>query len=85
VVFHLAPYRRNLRKELGHLRKIYFYDLGIRNALINNFNPLNIRLDTGVLWENFLVSERLKFIHNQGRHPNIYFWTDKSEIDYLEE
>jgi predicted AAA+ superfamily ATPase len=87
VVFHLPPYSKNLRNEIGRLRKIYFYDLGIRNALINNFNPMSIRQDVGMLWENFFVCERLKFMHNQRRHPNIYFWRayNGSEIDYLEE
>ncbi|OGO27933.1 MAG: ATPase [Chloroflexi bacterium RBG_16_54_11] len=87
VIFHLPPFSRNLRKELGHRRKIYFYDLGIRNALINNFNTFNIRQDTGMLWENFFVSERLKYVHNQRRHPNMYFWRlyNGTEIDYLEE
>jgi predicted AAA+ superfamily ATPase len=76
-----------LRNELGRQRKIYFYDLGIRNALINNFNPLEIRQDTGFLWENFFVSERLKSMHNLRRHPNMYFWRlyNGTEIDYLEE
>ncbi len=87
VIFHLPPYSRNLRKEIGRLRKIYFYDLGIRNALVNNFNPLVIRQDTGMLWENFFVSERIKFVNNQRKHPSTYFWRayNGSEIDYLEE
>ena len=87
VIFHLPPYSRNLRKELGRQRKIYFYDLGIRNALINNFNPLELRQDTGMLWENLFVIERLKSLHNQRRHPNMYFWRtyNGNEIDYLEE
>ena len=87
VLFHLPPFSRNLRKELGKQRKIYFYDLGIRNALINNFNSLDIRQDTGALWENFFISERLKAVHNKSRHPNMYFWRtyDGKEIDYIEE
>jgi predicted AAA+ superfamily ATPase len=87
VIFHLPPYSRNLRKEIGRRRKIYFYDLGIRNALINNFNPMELRQDTGMLWENFFVSERLKSIHNQRCYPNMYFWRtyNGNEIDYLEE
>ena len=87
VVFHLPPFSRNLRKELTKQRKIYFYDLGVRNALINNFNPLEIRQDVGPLWENFFISERMKAVHNQRRHPNMYFWRtyDGQEIDYLEE
>ena len=87
VIFHLPPFSRNLRKELGKQRKIYFYDLGIRNALINNFNPLELRQDVGALWENYFISERLKAQHNRQRTPNIYFWRtyDGKEIDYLEE
>jgi predicted AAA+ superfamily ATPase len=87
VIFHLTPFSRNLRKELGKQRKVYFYDLGIRNALINNFNPLELRQDVGALWENFFISERLKAVHNQRKHPNLYFWRtyDGKEIDYLEE
>jgi len=87
VIFHLPPFSRNLRKELGKQRKIYFYDLGVRNALINNFNPLEQRQDVGALWENFFVSERLKALHNRQRYPNTYFWRtyDGKEIDYLEE
>ncbi len=87
VIFHLPPFSRNLRKELTKQRKIYFYDLGVRNALINNFNPLELRQDVGALWENFFISERMKAVHNQRRHPNMYFWRtyDGQEIDYLEE
>ncbi len=87
VIYHLSPFSRNLRKELGKQRKVYFYDLGIRNALINNFNPLALRQDVGALWENFFISERLKSVFNQHRHPNMYFWRtyDGQEIDYLEE
>ncbi len=87
VIFHLSPFSRNLRKEIGKKRKVFFYDLGIRNALINNFNPLELRQDTGALWENFFISERIKAVHNQRRHPNFYFWRtyDGKEIDYLEE
>lgn len=87
IVFRLGPFSRNLRNEIKRKRKIYFHDLGIRNALINNFNPVSLRQDVGALWENFLVSERLKRNNNQGRFPNRYFWRTKSgkEIDYLEE
>lgn len=86
-IFHLPPFSRNLRKELTKQRKIYFYDLGIRNALINNFNPLELRQDIGQLWENLFISERLKAVHNQRRYPNMYFWRtyQGQEIDYLEE
>lgn len=87
IVFTLKPYSRNLRKELGKLRKVYFYDLGIRNAVINNFNPLNLRTDVGALWENFLLSERIKYNNNVNKIVNTYFWRtyDKKEIDYIEE
>ena len=69
------------------LRKIYFYDTGIRNALINNFNSLSFRQDIGPLWENFMLSERVKRNFNQGNHVNVYFWRthQQQEIDYLEE
>jgi len=87
IVFRLLPYRRNLRTEIGKSRKIYFYDTGIRNALIANFNPLSLRQDTGALWENFLVSERMKRNHYSRKWVNQYFWrtTLQQEIDYLEE
>ena len=87
IVFRVSPFSRNLRTELKKMRKIYFFDTGIRNTLINNFNPLNLRTDTGALWENFLMSERLKFNQNNFLNKNIYFWRthSKKEIDYLEE
>jgi hypothetical protein len=76
-----------LRNELKKLRKIYFFDNGIRNALVNNFNPIDLRQDIGSLWENFIISERIKFNNNNSIDNNIYFWRthDKKEIDYLEE
>ena len=87
VLFHLPPLSRNLRKELGKLRKIYFYDLGVRNALLNNFNPLELRSDVGALWENYFIAERFKVNHNRRRNLNLYFWRtyDRHEIDYVEE
>lgn len=87
IVFRLQPFSRNLRNELKKLRKIYFYDMGIRNALINNLNPLNLRNDAGAIWENFIISERVKFNSNHQFYKNIYFWRTqaKQEIDYLEE
>jgi len=87
VVFRLNPFSRNLRSELKKLRKIYFYDLGVRNVLINNLNPLNLRQDAGALWENFMISERLKRNNNRGISARSYFWRtkQKQEIDYLEE
>ncbi len=87
VIFRLGALSRNLRNELKRTRKIYFYDNGIRNALIANFNPLSLRQDTGQLWENFLISERIKFTNYQGMWMNRYFWRThtQQEIDYVEE
>ena len=87
VIFELSPFKNNLRNTIGRLRKIYFCDLGIRNAIINNLNPLDLRTDTGALWENYCILERRKLNSNNMRFPNAYFWRsyDKSEIDYLEE
>ena len=87
MVFRLQPFSRNLRNEISSSRKIYFYDNGIRNALIANFNSLDLRNDKGVLWENFLISERMKTLNYEGIWTNTYFWRTKTqqEIDYLEE
>ncbi|HNR43057.1 MAG TPA: ATP-binding protein [Bacteroidales bacterium] len=87
VIFRLQAFSGNLRNEITSTRKIYFYDTGIRNALLANFNPLNIRQDTGALWENFLISERMKHLHYNGIWANCFFWRtkDRQEIDYLEE
>ncbi|MBI4992652.1 MAG: ATP-binding protein [Candidatus Magasanikbacteria bacterium] len=83
----LALHSRNHRKELAKLRKVYFYDTGLRNALINNFNSFGLRADVGSLWENFWISERIKNNQNDGRGVNMYFWRSysKQEIDYVEE
>lgn len=87
VIFRLMPFSRNLRNELKKLRKIYFYDTGIRNALLNNLNPLGIRSDAGALFENFMISERIKRNANLGLRSNMYFWRthQQKEIDYIEE
>lgn len=87
VIFRLRSFSRNLRNELKKSRKIYFYDNGIRNAIINNFQTIDLRTDQGVLWENFLVSERQKLLHFHEIYTNCYFWRTKQqqEIDYLEE
>lgn len=87
VIFRLGAFSRNLRKELKRSRKIYFYDNGIRNSLIANFNPPEIRNDTGALWENFIIAERMKYIRNNNIWANTYFWRtqDQQEIDYIEE
>ncbi|MBX3240792.1 MAG: ATP-binding protein [Chitinophagaceae bacterium] len=87
IVYPLTSFSRNLRNEIKTNRKIYFYDNGIRNALIQNFNPVELRNDIGALWENFLVTERLKYNHYHKNHCNRYFWRTKQqqEIDYVEE
>jgi uncharacterized protein len=87
VIFRLQPLSRNLRNEISSSRKIYFYDNGIRNALLNNYAPLELRQDVGALWENFLISERLKANHYSKKWVNMYFWRTKlqQEIDYVEE
>jgi len=87
VIFRLPPFSRNLRNELSKLRKIYFIDLGIRNALIKNFNPLNLRTDVEAPWENFLIIERMKNNMTGDRYVNSYFWRthQQQELDYLEE
>ncbi len=87
VVFRLGSLARNLRNELKTSRKIYFWDLGIRNALISNFNQLENRTDTGALWENFAISERLKRNAYQGSFAQPWFWRtqQQKEIDYLED
>ena len=86
IIFRLPPFSRNLRNELKKLRKIYFYDNGIRNAFINNFNSCEIRNDVGRLWENYIVSERIKYLKNHNIDANSYFWRtrQKQEIDYIE-
>lgn len=87
IIFRLMPLSRNLRNEIISNRKIYFYDNGIRNAVLENFSPLAVRADTGALWENFLISERWKMRQYLNRHGKRYFWRTKSqqEIDYIEE
>lgn len=87
VIFRLPSFSRNLRNELKASSKIYFYDNGIRNALINNFNPVDHRAETGALWENFIISERQKYNHYSENYCNTYFWrtAQQQEIDYIEE
>lgn len=87
IVYRLPSYSRNLRNEIKKMNKIYFYDNGLRNAVINQFNPVNIRNDIGQLWENWFVTERLKFLKNNGKLANRFFWrtTAQQEIDYIEE
>ncbi len=87
VIFRLNPLSRNLRNEIKKNRKIYFYDNGIRNALIGQLQPLSIRQDKGQLWENFLMSERKKILSYNNSLVNSYFWRTKQqqEVDYVEE
>lgn len=87
VVFRLGGYSRNLRSEVTKMSKYYFYDNGVRNAVINNFNPLDIRNDVGQLWENYVISERQKKRLYYGPRANQYFWRTwkGSEIDLIEE
>ena len=87
VIFTLRSFSRNMRKEISKSVKVYFYDLGIRNSLIQNFNKLEIRNDLGGLWENFLIVERLKKCSYHNIFENRYFWRtyDQKEIDYVEE
>ena len=87
VIFKLRAFSRNLRKEITKSIKVYFYDLGIRNSLIENYNPLDIRNDVGALWENFCILERKKNNDAEFNFVNSYFWRtyDQKEIDYIEE
>jgi predicted AAA+ superfamily ATPase len=87
VVFKLRGFSRNLRKEITKNPRFYFYDTGIRNALINNFNPLTMRDDLGMLWENYIIIERLKKQEYLNINSNNYFWRtyNQKEIDLVEE
>lgn len=87
IIFRLSGLSRNLRKEISKMDKIYFYDLGIRNILIDNLKPIKDRNDLGQLWENFLIVERIKKINYQQIYSSQYFWRThhRSEIDYIEE
>jgi predicted AAA+ superfamily ATPase len=87
IVFRTPQYRKNERNEVGRLRKVYFYDLGVRNGLINNFLPLTHRNDVGALWENYCMVERKKYLQKQGTYARYYYWRSatKQEIDLIEE
>jgi len=87
IIFRLAPYAKNKRKIISKLKKIYFYDPGVRNAVINNFNLLSDRNDVGALWENYMAVERLKFQHYHEIYAENYFWRtyDGAEVDWVEE
>lgn len=86
VLFRLPGYSNNPRKEITKMGKVFFYDTGIRNTLINNFNPLDLRNDTGHLWENYLIVERMKRQRYAGERADGFFWRtyDRAEVDYVE-
>ncbi len=87
ILFRLSGFNRNVRTELRKSKKFYFWDNGVRNAIIGNFNPLESRSDTGALWENYIVSERLKLNRTKKENASSYFWrtTLQQEIDLIEE
>ncbi|MFC1700855.1 ATP-binding protein [Patescibacteria group bacterium] len=87
IIFRLSPFTKNKRKEISKLRKIYFYDVGIRNVLINNFNFMENRNDIGFLWENFMITERMKYRKYHKIDAEQYFWRtyEGQEIDLIEE
>lgn len=87
VVFRLDSFSRNIRNEIKKGKKVFFYDNGIRNAVISNFAPLALRNDIGALWENLMISERVKYNAWTGSFAQLYFWRthDQKEIDLIEE
>lgn len=87
IVFRLSPFSRNLRNELKRHHKVYFWDNGIRNAVINSFAPMETRPDAGALWENLLIAERMKYLRNRKSANASWFWRtyQQQEVDYLEE
>jgi predicted AAA+ superfamily ATPase len=87
VVFRLPALNKNVRNEIKKGKKIYFYDCGIRNAVIGNFNPVNNRTDTGALWENYIIAERMKYVSYNDMDVISYFWrtTQQQEIDLVED
>jgi len=87
VIFTLSSFSRNVRNELKKSKKIYFYDCGIRNAVIRNYTPIQKRTDIGSLWENYLVAERMKKLQYENSHLKSFFWrtTQQQEVDLVEE
>jgi len=87
VLYKIGGYSRNLRKEVTKSNKWYFVDNGIRNAIIQNFNPMSLRNDHGQLWENYILSERIKYQEYKGLNAENYFWRtyDQQEIDWVEQ
>lgn len=86
IIFRLDAFRNNPRREIGKLRKVYFYDLGVRNSLLQNFNPPELRTDVGALWENFCILEKLKSNSYKNSYAQRYFWREPQgqEVDYIE-
>ncbi|MBI2023167.1 DUF4143 domain-containing protein [Candidatus Giovannonibacteria bacterium] len=86
IIFPLKPFFSNKRKSISKLRKYYFYDLGVRNAVVDDFTPIESRKDSGALWENFCIVERMKRNDTAGRLANYYFWRSyqREEIDMIE-
>ena len=87
VIFRLRSFSRNLRKEISKGFKVYFYDLGVRNSIVQQYQPMDLRADKCAVWENFLIVERLKHLQQLQIRPNLYFWRThhKEEIDFIEE
>jgi hypothetical protein len=87
VIFKLSGFSRNLRKEVTKKNKIYFWDLGVRNTLIDNYAGLTMRADTGALWENFIIAERLKYLAYNQIYASSYFWRiyTGAKLDYIED
>ncbi len=87
IIFKLGSFSRNVRNEIKTNKKIYFFDNGVRNMVIGNFNPIELRTDKGALWENFLISERVKQIEYKQSLARIYFWRTKQqqEVDFVED
>ncbi|GMT44236.1 MAG: ATPase [bacterium] len=87
IIFRLSGFSRNLRKEISKRDKIYFWDLGIRNTLIDNFSSFSLRNDIGALWENFMIAERMKYLSYNEIYASSYFWRTYTgaELDYVEE
>ena len=87
VIFRVSSFSRTLRNELSQTQKYYFYDMGIRNALIAAFQPIENRQDIGGLWENFVIAERIKFLHYHQKWSNNFFWRTQAqqEIDWIED
>ncbi len=87
VLFKLPSLSKNPRKEIKKGKKYYFWDVGIRNAIISDFRPISIRPDLGAIWENYIISERIKHLKNKGFYGNFYFWRSRNgkEVDFIEE